>query len=115
MTTEEIASRLIGLCKEHKFIEAQKELYAMDVLSIETDGGETRGVEQMHAKEQRFLDSLEKIHSISFSEPLVAGSYFSARLVMEVDIKGVGYRVMEEICLYKVQHDKIVFEQFFRG
>jgi hypothetical protein len=43
-----------------------------------------------------------------------AGSYFTAILKMEIEIKNVGYRKFEEVCIYQVANGKIVFEQFFR-
>jgi hypothetical protein len=115
MTTEEIAQRLIGLCEKGKFLEAQKELYDENIESIETDGTKTISAIKMHEKEQKFLSNVIKFHNIEFSEPLIAGNYFSVVLKMKVELKNVGLRKMEEICVYKVKNDKIVFEQFFRG
>ena len=114
MTTTIVANRLIELCKEGKFIQAQQELYHPDIISIDPDGSKTLGASNMHAKEERFLSNLEKIHSIRFSAPLIAGSYFTVILGMEIEIKKTGYTAFEEICVYQVVNGKIVFEQFFR-
>ena len=35
MTTQEIANRLVALCREQKWEQAHKELYAADAMSIE--------------------------------------------------------------------------------
>jgi hypothetical protein len=113
-TTQTIAGTLISLCREGKFIEAQKECYDDQIISIEPDGSKTTGLVNMNAKEQKFLDSIEKIHHIDFSEPVIAGNYFSAKLVMEIEFKNGMRRRMEELCIYKVVNNKIVFEQFFR-
>ena len=114
MTTTIVASRLIELCKEGKFIQAQHELYDTNIKSIDPDGSKTVGASNMNAKEQRFLDNLEKIHSISFSDPLIAGNYFTVILRMEIEIKNIGYKAFEEVCVYQVANGKIIFEQFFR-
>jgi len=114
MNTAAIADKLISLCKEGKFIQAQQELYDPAIVSIDPDGSRTIGANNMHLKEQRFLDSLEKIHNISFSTPLLAGGYFTVVLRMEIEIKNHGYKKMEEVCVYQVMDGKIVFEQFFR-
>ena len=114
MTTANVASRLIELCKQGEFIQAQLELYDKDIKSIDPDGTKTEGALNMNAKEQRFLNNLEKIHSISFSAPLIAGTYFSVILKMEIEIKNIGYKYFEEICVYQVANGKIIFEQFFR-
>ena len=114
MNTNEIAARLITLCTEGKFIQAQKELYDDMIVNIETDGSRLEGLATMHAREQQFLDNIERINKISFSEPLIAGSYFTVKLTMDIDLKNIGHRAIEEICVYKVKDGKVVFEQFFR-
>jgi hypothetical protein len=114
MTAEKVTKRLIELCTKGKFLEAQRELYDQDIISIETDGSKTIGLSKMQVKEQRFLDNVEKIYKIELSEPLIAGNYFSVILKMELDLKNIGRRKMEEICIYQVKNSKIVFEQFFR-
>ena len=113
MNTKETASRLIELCKQGKFLEAQHELYHADIISIETDGSKTLGSSNMNAKEQRFLNNIEKINSINFSKPLVSDNFFSVILKMDVDFKNGSHRSIEEICVYQVKSGKIIFEQFF--
>ena len=115
MTTATVAKRLIELCTEGKFIQAQNELYDTNIKRIDPDGSVSQGKSNMNAKEEQFLNSLDNIQRIAFSEPLIAGNYFSVTLTMEVEIKNVGYRKFEEICVYQVGNGKIVFEQFFRG
>jgi hypothetical protein len=114
MTTAIVANRLIELCEAGKFIQAQHELYDTDIKRIDPDGTKSEGAANMNAKEQSFLDSLEKIHSISFSDPLIAGSYFTVILKMEIEIKKIGHKSLEEVCVYQVANGKIIFEQFFR-
>ncbi len=113
MSTKETANRLIELCAKGKFLEAQHELYDANIISIEIDGNKTQGSSNMNAKEQRFLDSIEKINSISFSKPLISGNFFSVILKMDVDFKNGSHRSIEEICIYQVKSGKIIFEQFF--
>src|ERR1700729_3368110 len=114
MTTRAVADRLIELCKQGAFVQAQQELYHTDIVRIEADGTRTTGAEKMREQEQRFLASLEKIHGISYSEPLVAGKYFTVVLKMEITIKQRGSITLEEVCVYEVADSKVVFEQFFR-
>ena len=114
MTTAQVADRLINLCLKGAFIQAQEELYYADIISIDPDGSQTTGAQNMHAKERRFLSNLETIHHIGYSEPLIAGSFFTVILRMEIEIKNIGYKKFEEVCVYQVRDGKIVFEQFFR-
>jgi hypothetical protein len=109
-----VADRLIELCKEGAFVQAQQELYHTDIVRVEPDGTRTTGAVYMLEQEQRFLASLERIYNISYTEPLVAGKYFSVVLKMEIDMKQRGDVTLEEVCVYKVDAGKIVFEQFFR-
>jgi hypothetical protein len=114
MSTATVAARLIGLCKEGKFLEAQQELYDTDIISIDPDGSKTVGASNMNEKERQFLAKVEKFHSIDWSEPLIAGSYFTVTLKMEIEFRKIGNKSLEEVCVYQVRNDKIVFEQFFR-
>jgi hypothetical protein len=114
MISAQVADRLINLCLKGEFIQAQEELYHADIISIDPDGSQTTGAQNMHAKEQRFLSNLEAIHHIGYSEALIAGSFFTVILRMEIEIKNIGYKKFEEVCVYQVQDGKIVFEQFFR-
>jgi len=114
MSTSTVAGRLIELCKEGKFLEAQHELYDTDIISIDPDGSKTVGSVNMNAKEQEFLARVEKFHKIYWSDPLIAGSYFTVILKLEIEFRKIGYKSIEEVCVYQVRNDKIVFEQFFR-
>jgi hypothetical protein len=114
MTTKMVAERLIVLCKAGEFVQAQQELYHSDIVRVEFDGTRTTGAASMLEHEQRFLASLEKIHVISYSEPLIAGKYFTVVLKMEITMKQRGNITLEEVCVYEVVDGKVVFEQFFR-
>ncbi len=110
-----IANRLTELCTAGNFPQAQKELYNEDIVSIEVDGSRLEGLPTLLAKEQSFLDSLEKINLVEFSQPLIAGNYFTVKLTMDINIRNIGQRRVEELCVYQVAEGKIVFEQFFRN
>lgn len=118
MTTQSIALRLVQLCREGKFDQAQEELYADNARSIENDGtsgplGDAVGMEAIRAKGKAFYDSCEQIHSATVSDPLVASPFFSVAMTFDATYKTGGRRKTEEICLYEVANDKIVREQFF--
>jgi hypothetical protein len=118
MKTEEIAKRLVTLCRESKWEEAQKELFAADAVSIEpyaTPGfeKETRGLNAMIEKGHKFTAMVEAMHSLSISEPLVAGNTFACTMRMDMTMKGQGRMDMAELCVYQVKDGKIISEQFF--
>jgi hypothetical protein len=117
MTTQEIAERLVALCRQGEFETAQKELYATDAFSIEPYGTpafakETKGLSALIEKGHKFGAMIEQVHSISVSDPLVAGSSFACAMQLDVTIMGHGRMNMNELCIYEVKDGKIISEQF---
>ncbi|MDZ7847680.1 MAG: nuclear transport factor 2 family protein [Owenweeksia sp.] len=117
MTTKEVANRLVAICRTGEFNKAYDELFAVDAQAIEPPGANApelvKGLDELRKKSQQFGESLEEVHHIEVSEPLVADNFFSVRLVMDASFKGFGRSKMEELCLYEVRGGKIVKEQFF--
>ena len=117
MTTTEIAKRLVELCRENKYEQAQRELYATDAVSIEPEGSPgmtiVEGLDNIIKKGNDFEAMIEEFHSQELSDPVVAGNYFSISLFMDATFKGMGRMPMVEIVVYKVKNSKIVSEQFF--
>lgn len=116
-TTEEIAKRLVAFCREQKWEAAQKELYAADVVSIEPHATpyfskETRGLPAIIEKGHKFDAMVEKMHSLTVTEPIVAANSFACVMSMDVTMKGQGRMQMSELCVYDVKDGKVVSEQF---
>lgn len=118
MTAQEIASRLVALCRKGDWAAAQKELYAKDAVSIEPEASpafakETRGLEGILKKGDAFNAMVEKVHSITIGEPIFAGDAFAFSSSMDVTMKGRGRTTMSELCVYTLKDGKIASEQFF--
>lgn len=117
MTTKEIAERLVALCRQGNSETAQKELYAADAVNIEPYGTaafprETKGLNAIIEKGRKFAAMIEQVHSISISDPLVAGSSFACAMQLDLTIKGHGRMSLDELCIYGVKDGKIISEQF---
>lgn len=115
MTTEKIAQRLVELCRQGKFEDAQKELYANDALSIEPKGAQLPGASSLKGiieNGRNFRAGLENIHSLVISDPIVNGNTFALSFSLDADFKGAGRNLFQEICSYKVKDGKIVLEEF---
>jgi hypothetical protein len=117
MKTKEIADRLVAHCRQAKWEAAQKELFADNAVSSETVPSpafdrETKGLAAIIEKGRKFDAMIEKIHSITVSEPLVAENSFAVSMGMDVTMTGQPRMQMSEICLYEVKDGKIVSEQF---
>ena len=117
MKTEDIAKRLVALCREAKWEKAQRELFADNAVSIEPQATpmfakETSGLQAIVEKGHKFDAMVEKIHSLTVSEPLVATSSFACTMQLDITMKGQGRMNMSELCVYEVKDGKIVSEQF---
>jgi hypothetical protein len=118
MTTKEIAKKLKKYCEQGKFDEAQKELFAKDAVSIEPMAGggfdkETRGLDAIIKKGDKWKEMVSATHSMEISEPTIAGNTFSLSMRMDVTTKDRGRMDMTELCVYQVKDGKIISEQFF--
>ena len=119
MNTQQVADRLVELCRVGKFAQALDELYAQSAISIEPAGapsgplGNAQGLDALRAKGKAFDETCETIHGVTVSDPLVAGRFFSVTMGLDATYKQRGRYSMEEICVYEVRDGKIVLEQFF--
>ena len=97
-------------------MKAMEELYSDDIASNEPTNSlvkSAKGKTAVLEKGKQFASSIEVRHGGSFSEPIVAGRYFTVAMVLDATIKGKGRMKLEEVCVYEVKDGKIVWEQFF--
>lgn len=117
MSTQQIASRLVQLCREGKNVEAINELYDDDIVSIEPEGspmaGKTVGKQAVLESTNRWFDSVEQLHSVEISDPLVSDGFFACNMKIDATYKEHGRNVMSELCVYEVRDGRIVSDQFF--
>jgi hypothetical protein len=119
MNVEQVARRLVELCREGRYTDAHEELYAPDAVNIEMDGmsegpmGSVKGLDAIKQKGRAFGEMVEAVHSNEVSNPVIAGKWFSVAAVMDATMKGRGRVQMREICVYHVRDGKIDREQFF--
>src|SRR4051812_49083345 len=104
MSTKEIAARLIELCRQGKWEEAQKELFAEDTVSIEPHSTpafekETKGLNAIIEKGHKFETMVEKTERIEVNEPIITANAIAFKLIMEVTMKGRSKETWEEICV----------------
>ncbi len=119
MNTQDIANRLVELCRAGNFDQVYDELFADDAENIEmpamADGplGNAKGLDAIRRKGKVWEEGIEEMHGGSVGDPVVAGNWFAVPMTMDVTFKGQGRIAMEELCLYRVRDGKIVSEQFF--
>lgn len=117
MTTQEIADRLVELCRKGEYETCYAELYSPKAKSIEptADFGPpvVEGMDNIRKKGEMFQSMIQEMHGGEIGDPVVAGNHFSCRMMMDWTMKGREREQVEEICVYKVEDGKIVSEQFF--
>ncbi len=117
MTTQEVANRLVELCREGDYETVYRELYSPNAVSVEPQGApleRAEGMEQIKAKGERWNEMVETVNSSEVSDPIVAENYFTCTMKMNVTFKGAPAPTnMEEVVVYNVKEGKVVQEQFF--
>jgi ketosteroid isomerase-like protein len=120
MTTMELATHLVELCRAGQNIEAINTFYADDVVSVEAGGppGQdrtSRGKAAVIAKNHWWVANHE-MHSTATEGPFPHDDRFAVRFTYDVTNKPSGKRfTMNEVALYTVEDGKIVREEFFYG
>ncbi|NJB83882.1 SnoaL-like domain-containing protein [Wenyingzhuangia aestuarii] len=116
MTTEEIAERLVSLCRRGQNALAQVELYDDDIESIESQSSryrKTKGIKKVQRKTAMFFELAQKIHHYSISDPLVVDNYICFKMSIDVTVRGLGRVQLDELCVYHVKDEKIIKEEFY--
>jgi len=116
MSTAEVAEKLVQHCREGKNIDAIEDFYSDNIVSREAKGSPhelVEGKDAVLAKNQQWFESVEEVHSVEISEPVVSGNFFSVAMDMDVTYKGHGRMTMNEIAVYEVKDGQIIAEQFF--
>jgi hypothetical protein len=117
MTTIEIATRLIEMCRNGQVEEAKAELFAPDIISIEPREGilakETKGMDAIKEKAELFISHVDNFFGFTISDPIIAGDYFSVSWDTDIQMKGEDRKITSELCVYKTRDGKIISEEFF--
>ncbi len=116
MTVQDVANRLVELCRQGQNSQAYDELFHEDAMAIEPEGvpnAEVKGLDALREKSKQFGEMVEEFHGSEISDPIVANDFFACTMKMDVTMKGQGRISMEEVCVYEVKDGKIVTERFF--
>lgn len=116
MNTQQVANRLVEMCRNGQNLEAIEELYADTIVSKEMPGWPqevTQGIKAVYQKSEDWMANVAEFHGAQISDPLVAGDHFSCTMNMDVTFKDRGRQQISEVCVYGVENGKIASEQFF--
>ncbi|HEY1548785.1 MAG TPA: nuclear transport factor 2 family protein [Kofleriaceae bacterium] len=118
MTTIEIGSKLVELCRAGKNHDVMETLYAPDIISVEAgappgQSAEVKGVAACFEKSKQWQARME-VHGAKIEGPFPNGDRFAVMFEYDVTPRAGGKRfVMREVALYSVKGDKIAREEFF--
>ena len=117
MSTEDVAMRLVELCKGTEWKKAVDDLYANDIVSVEPREvagmpAEMRGIDKVRGKNDWWEKNME-VHDSKVSGPFVAGDTFVVRFDIDATDRNSQKRMhMSEVGIYTVKDDKVVREKF---
>ncbi len=117
MNTEEVATKLVELCRKGEWRRALEELYAKEIVSVEAHEmenmpAEMRGIDQVRGKTDWWEKNME-VHSAKVGRPFVARDKFVVQFDIDVTEKGSNKRMqMSEVGIYTVKDGKVVREEF---
>src|SRR4029453_1938121 len=97
MNTEEIANKLVDLCRKGEWMKALDELYAKDIVSVEANEmgdrpAEMRGIDLVRGKTNWWEHNME-VHNAKVSGPFVARDTFVVQFDVDVTEKASGKRM----------------------
>ena len=114
MSLKTIAAQFVELCNQGKNFDVMRTMYGPDIVSVESDGKETKG-QQPVIRKSELWQGANAIHSEKLRGPYFNGrNQFAVHFTFDVTRKATGQReTIEEVGLYTVENDKITREQFF--
>jgi len=59
------------------------------------------------------METIEEIHSDSYSDPIISDKFFSVAIVRDLTLKGKAHMTINEIGVFEVKDGKIILEQLF--
>ena len=117
MNTEEVANKLVELCRKGEWMKAVDELYSKDIVSVEVREmenmpAEMRGIDLVRGKTTWWEQNME-VHSAKVSGPFLARDTFVVQFDVDVTDKQSKKRVqMSEVGIYTVKDGKVAREEF---
>ncbi|HJU90246.1 MAG TPA: nuclear transport factor 2 family protein [Gemmatimonadaceae bacterium] len=120
-TITELASNLVDMCRQGRFVDAVDKFYAPNIVSVESVdfglGKEQRGLEAVRGKNVWWEENNE-LHGVQVAGPFVgAGRHsnqFAVRFDFDVTSNATGQRRrVVEMALYTVEDGRIVREEFY--
>ncbi len=115
MTVQQIADRLVELCRTGQNDQCYHELFSADAESHEMPGvpdGHAKGRDALLAKSAAWAEDVQEIHKMEVTGPLVYANFFSIGMGIDLTKKDGNRQSEKELCVYEVKDGKIISERF---
>lgn len=116
MSVQTVAERFVELCRAGKNFDVMRTMYTPDIVSVEADGAETAGQQEVIRKSERWVEE-NTFHGETVAGPFYNGGtkdQFVVYFTLDITRKGTGRReTLEEVGVYTVKGDKISREAFY--
>lgn len=116
MTTQEVANRLVAMCRKGENAKVYDELFAKNAVAVEpahTQQPDAEGIDALKQKTAYFQRTVKEMHDSNVSDPIVAGNFFACTMGLDMTNQDDERIKMDEVCVYEVKDGEIVKEQFF--
>ena len=119
MSVETVARKFMELCKQGKHFEVMRNMYAPEMVSVEGDGREFVGKENVIKKSEVFqgnnnILSQDLRGPFFLGDPSASAGKYAVYTSIDFAPKAGGPRVThEEVGLYTVKNDTITREEFY--
>ena len=119
MEIQEIADKLVALCREGKNEEAYKTLFAEDA-SAHDHGNPNApiriGLSSLLEGHHHFQGMIKELHNSVVNDPtIISPHYFACGMGIDFTRQDGVRHVINELCVYEVRDGKIVKEIFYYG
>ena len=119
MSVETVARKFMELCKQGKHFEVMRNMYAPEMVSVEGDGHEFVGKENVIRKSEVFQGENDILSQdlrgpFFLGDPGASSGKYAVYTSIDFAPKSGGPRVThEEVGLYTVKNDTITREEFY--
>ena len=115
MNTEQIAKRLVELCRTGDYETCYSELYSPDIISHEASdfgGGTVTGLDAIHEKGKMWKESMQELLSSFADDAIVSTNSFACVMGFSAIMRDGTTMDARELAIYKVSNGKIIEEWF---
>ncbi len=119
MAIQDIADRLVALCRAGQNLNAYKTLFSENASAHDLGNPNApvrTGLSTLLASYEGFHNSIKDMHRVIITDPtIISEHYFACGMAIDFTGHDGTRHTMSELCVYEVRDSKIVKETFYYG